>query len=1009
MTFLYFRNWAKQLCSKSAWVPLVWAIIGQLVLVQPLTKAEAQVPPPPITSSGLNTQVSAPVVLPGGETQHNITGGTRPGSGANLFHSFGEFGVPTDNLANFLNDSALPTSNILSRVTGGNPSNILGTIQTEGFGNANLFLMNPAGLVFGPDAALNVGGATHFTTADYLKLADGVQFTALPSAQDAVLSIAPVTAFGFLFANPAPISVEGSTLSVEEGQTLSLVGGDITIGSGLNAPGGKVALASVASPGEVLADSYGSGPNINGESFDDMGTIALGEGTTLDVSGDAAGTVVIRGGQLMMTGAVISADTVNQNGAPVAIDIDVTEEASITAVNVTALTARTTGTGNAGEIRVSSGGDMNLSGAGLFRTQFAMIDTHTSGPGNGGDVSLSSQGDMTVTGDPTGRSRLFLADTGTDGFDTGTGGDLSITAKNFVSFVAPISTGNFASSRIRRSSGAGPAGNVAISVDGKIDLTLSPIITDSFDIRSNLGKGSGDVTLSGQEMNFNRSNISTSGGSRAGNLTINTDTLTVSSSQFQTLTRDEGGGTVTITGRIIELLGSEIVSTTRENADAGDITIIATERLSLSNVDPFSPSPVINRPSAIASNSVGDSGAEISGSPGNITISTPLLVLDGGSKINTATGSSGTGGNVSIDGKEILISGQTTLTDQSDIVNFGQFPSSGIFTSSLGGFCAGPCGDAGNVNIGTESVVLGKGGQINSGTITEGRGGEIIVNAMDNISIAGTLDDGTPGGVFSQTTGTDPGSGAGGTIALTSGQSFTLSDGATVSASSSGPANAGNINITAANTILLDGASITTEAAEASGGNIKLTAEELIRLNDSIIASSVQGSATTVGGDISLDPEFIILQNSQILAKALAGQGGNISLIADNAVLVDSFSVLDASSALGISGSVNIQAPTKFLNGAIVPLENQPVNVAELYGARCAAGQGGHFSTFVDSKTDSLSPTPGSFLASPLLFSSAQAPAVADTSAGRRNPVMLTALVSSLVLGHAGDPMTGCP
>nr|MBA3965688.1 filamentous hemagglutinin N-terminal domain-containing protein [Nitrospirales bacterium] len=195
---------------------------------------------PPITASGLNTQVSAPVTLPGGAVQHNITGGTRPGGGANLFHSFGEFGVPTNNIANFLNDSGLPTSNILSRVTGGNPSNIFGKIQTEGFANANLFLMNPAGIMFGPNASLNVGGAAHFTTADYLKLADGVQFTALPGAQDALLSVAPVAAFGFLASNPAPISVEGSTLSVGEGQTLSLVGGDIiTIGSELTAPNGQ--------------------------------------------------------------------------------------------------------------------------------------------------------------------------------------------------------------------------------------------------------------------------------------------------------------------------------------------------------------------------------------------------------------------------------------------------------------------------------------------------------------------------------------------------------------------------------------------------------------------------------------------------------------------------------------------------------------------------------------------------------------------------------------------------
>src|SRR4029078_548686 len=89
----------------------------------------------PITPSGLNTQVGPAVILPSGQTQYNITGGTRPGGGTNLFHSFGDFNVPNNNIANFLNNSGLATSNILGRVTGGNLSNIFGTIQTTGFGN----------------------------------------------------------------------------------------------------------------------------------------------------------------------------------------------------------------------------------------------------------------------------------------------------------------------------------------------------------------------------------------------------------------------------------------------------------------------------------------------------------------------------------------------------------------------------------------------------------------------------------------------------------------------------------------------------------------------------------------------------------------------------------------------------------------------------------------------------------------------------------------------------------
>src|SRR5437773_1829029 len=86
---------------------------------------------------------------------------------------------------------------LLSRVTGGNPSSIFGTIQTTGFGSANLFLLNPAGVLFGPTATLNLGGSFHVSTADYLRLTDGVRFNAIPGPQDALLSTAPVAAFGF--------------------------------------------------------------------------------------------------------------------------------------------------------------------------------------------------------------------------------------------------------------------------------------------------------------------------------------------------------------------------------------------------------------------------------------------------------------------------------------------------------------------------------------------------------------------------------------------------------------------------------------------------------------------------------------------------------------------------------------------------------------------------------------------------------------------------------------------
>jgi filamentous hemagglutinin family protein len=156
-----------------------------------------------------------------------------------LFHSFGQFNVGTGDVANFFNETGLPTLNILSRVTGGNPSQIYGTIQTTDFPGANLFLMNPAGVLFGATAVVDLGvvtnsdlkqpGSFYATTADYLKLVDengtSSPFYSDP-AQASILSVAPVAAFGFTASNPVSITIEGSVLMVGQGQTLSIVGGN---------------------------------------------------------------------------------------------------------------------------------------------------------------------------------------------------------------------------------------------------------------------------------------------------------------------------------------------------------------------------------------------------------------------------------------------------------------------------------------------------------------------------------------------------------------------------------------------------------------------------------------------------------------------------------------------------------------------------------------------------------------------------------------------------------------
>ena len=217
--------------------------------------------------------------------------------GPNLFHSFDRFSVGTKDTARFSGPTGI--KNILSRVTGGQPSVIDGQLQST-IPEANLYLLNPSGVVFGPNAGLDIRGSFHVSTADYLRLADGARFFARLS-ETSTLSVAPPVAFGFLGPQPAAITVQGSTLQVPEGQTLSVVGGDTKIvGGALRAPSGRIQLASVAAAGEVLPVTSGPAPDLQVDSVARLGRIALspgeqGQRTFLDAGGNGGGTVLIRG------------------------------------------------------------------------------------------------------------------------------------------------------------------------------------------------------------------------------------------------------------------------------------------------------------------------------------------------------------------------------------------------------------------------------------------------------------------------------------------------------------------------------------------------------------------------------------------------------------------------------------------------------------------------------------------------------------------------------------------
>jgi len=345
---------------------------------------------------------------------YDINGGTIKGS--NQFHSFGQFSVGTGDTASFNGPSVI--ANILSRITGGQQSMIDGTLRSTIFG-ANLYLLNPSGVLFGPNASLDVSGSFHVSTADYLKMTDGAKFYA-DLAKSTVLTTAPVGAFGFLTNTPAPIFIQGSQLNVQSGKGLSVVGGDIQITSDalLKAPHGQINIASVASPGEVIPNIPGQLPALDVSSFATLGQITESGskgGSNMTVSSTAgAGTILIRGGRLVMDNAQLNANTTgNLAGNALGVDVQLTGDLVLTNK---AQMLTYSGVGRAGDIRIKAD-SMEIRGG-------AFIYSYCSYGGNSGNIEITGNSLKVIDGGSQIR-------TGTYG--SGNSGKLEIRADEFSS------------------------------------------------------------------------------------------------------------------------------------------------------------------------------------------------------------------------------------------------------------------------------------------------------------------------------------------------------------------------------------------------------------------------------------------------------------------------------------------------------------------------------------------------------------------------------------------------
>jgi filamentous hemagglutinin family protein len=289
------------------------------------------------------TLPSSSVVTPFGATDV-ITGGTTTGS--NLFHSFEQFSVLTDNTAYFNN--AADIQNIISRVTGGSVSNIDGQLKANG--TANLFVLNPNGIIFGANATLDLGGSFVATTASSIKFADGNEFSVVNSSNPPpLLTIsAPI---GLQFGdNAGRIIVQGSGqgirftsdlidttegLRVQPDKTLALVGGDLALEGGtLKTAGGRIELGSVGANSFVSLNPIDRGYALGYEGVSSFRDIQLSGAAAVDASGLGGGDMQIRGRQVTLTeGSQLEASTL---GAEPGGTLNVTASESVELIGTSA-------------------------------------------------------------------------------------------------------------------------------------------------------------------------------------------------------------------------------------------------------------------------------------------------------------------------------------------------------------------------------------------------------------------------------------------------------------------------------------------------------------------------------------------------------------------------------------------------------------------------------------------------------------------------------------------------
>ncbi|MBD2181409.1 filamentous hemagglutinin N-terminal domain-containing protein [Planktothrix sp. FACHB-1355] len=903
-------------------------------------------------ASATQAQIVPDATLPTNSTitingnTNTIEGGTQAGS--NLFHSFQEFSIPTGSSAFFNN--ALDIQNIFSRITGGSISNIDGLIKANG--TANLFLLNPNGIIFGPNAQLNIGGSFFASTANSIRFADNTEFSASNPQTSPLLTVS--VPIGLQFGvNPGQIVVQGNGnnlsidsetygddvyirderpvgLQVNPGQTLALLGRDILLDSGnLTAPSGRIELGSVATEGNVNLTSSKIGWVLGYQEIHNFGDISLNKAASVDTSGEGGGSIQVQSRQLSLgEGSAFLALTLGSSNG-IGIDIRAADSIRMSGVNsqgvysFVAAETNPNSTGNAGNITVETGN--------LILDNGALISSSTFGAGHGGSLTIRASESVELKGvDPNGLGS-FLGTEALPG-STGNAGDLIIETGSLI-----LQDGAAITSATE---GKGNGGSLTVRAAESVELMGADKEGTGSALQTTVGRESlgnaGNLAIETRRLSVRdggQISAGTSGAGSASTLTVKaTDSVDIRGTSADGETPSSlntsveqgatgAGGNLTVeTGRLIVGEGARISTTTASASAAGNLTVKATDSVeligtgkyleSLEQISSFTATPSIFR-NGLFTISFG------SGNAGNMTIETRRFIARDGALAQASNFGGGERG------------GQMTFnaTDAMEV-------SASLLSNGNG---PGSIGRAGDLTINTQNLTMRDGAIISTGTAGFGRGGNLTINATESIQLIGgnpyfVL--GKPGDTALNASSVGPAPAGDLTIST---RRLTISNGANASTTTFASGRGGSLTVKATDTLTIDGISglftpsALTGTTQGSGdaGNVSVTAGTLIIRNGGLIAADSLGIGSA--GNLEITASLLRLDRQGFIsARTAVGDRGNIIVQTDDGQLRGNSAIVTDASGTATGGNIIINTDT------IVTLQNSNIT------ANAVQGQGGN-------------------------------------------------------------------